>query len=141
VKFTLRIAPWFGGGVAWGKVLDSQYARVVMETGLFGLAAFLFLQYRVLRTSREAFHWTKNWMGRGVALGASAATIGLIAHSLGTISFLIVRIMEPYWFLIALTVVVRAVVIEDHMRQVQAENRATPQGKNLLQPARAPATL
>ena len=121
VKYTLGIAPWFGGGVSWGKVLDSQYARVVMETGLLGLAAFLFLQYRLYRTAQEAFRWSRDWVGRGLAVGALAATIGLITHSLGTISFLIIRIMEPYWFLMALTVVVRAVAVKEYAIRMQGE--------------------
>jgi O-antigen ligase len=121
VKYTLSVAPWFGGGVSWGKVLDSQYARVVMETGLLGLAAFLFLQYRLYRTAQEAFRWSRDWVGRGLAVGALAATIGLITHSLGTISFLIIRIMEPYWFLMALTVVVRAVAVEEYAIRMQGE--------------------
>lgn len=121
VKYTLSVAPWFGGGVSWGKVLDSQYARVVMETGLLGLAAFLFLQYRLYRTAQEAFRWSRDWVGRGLAVGSLAATIGLITHSLGTISFLIIRIMEPYWFLMALTVVVRAVAVEEYAIRMQGE--------------------
>ena len=121
VKYTLSVAPWFGGGVSWGKVLDSQYARVVMETGLLGLAAFLFLQYRLYRTAQEAFRWSRDWVGRGLAVGALAATIGLITHSLGTISFLIIRIMEPYWFLMALTVVVRAVAVKEYAIRMQGE--------------------
>lgn len=126
VKFILHVAPWLGGGVGWGKILDSQYARVIMETGLIGLAAFVFLQWRLFTTCRQAFRWSNHWMGRGLALGTAAATLGLVAHSLGTISFLIVRIMEPYWLLIALTVVVRAAAIEDYARRLRAQRRANP---------------
>lgn len=125
VKYTLRIKPWFGGGISWGKVLDSQYARVILETGLVGMAAFLFLQYRIFRTAREAFHWSRNWVGRGLSIGVLSAMAGLVTHSLGTISFLIERIMEPFWFLVALTVVVRALAIEEHA--TQARNRLAAQ--------------
>jgi len=127
VGFILHVAPWFGGGVAWETVLDSQYARVIMETGLIGLAAFVFLQYRILRTCREAYRWSRDWVARGLALGATAATVGLITHSLGTISFLIIRIMEPFWFLVALTVVVRLLAIEDLARRRQAKQQAAPE--------------
>ena len=117
VWFLLHIVPWFGGGVAWEQVLDSQYARVIMETGLFGLAAFLFMQFRILRTCREASRWTRDWIGRGLALGTTAATIAMMVHSFGTISFVIIRIMEPFWFLVALTVVVRLIAIQDHTQR------------------------
>jgi O-antigen ligase len=134
VWYLLHVAPWFGGGVAWETVLDSQYARVIMETGLFGLAAFLFLQYRLIRTGREAYRWSPDWVGRGLAVGTTAATIGLITHSLGTISFLIVRIMEPYWLLMALTVTVRLNAIDYHARRIQEQRRA-----KIAAPAHAPA--
>ncbi|MFA6241035.1 MAG: hypothetical protein WC655_08905, partial [Candidatus Hydrogenedentales bacterium] len=42
VKYNLYVWPWFGGGVSWDRVLDSQYARVLIETGLFGFATFVF---------------------------------------------------------------------------------------------------
>jgi hypothetical protein len=35
---------------------------------------------------------------RGVALGFMAGTIGLLAHAIGSNTFIIVRIMEPFWF-------------------------------------------
>ena len=133
VKYTLRITPWFGGGVSWGKVLDSQYARVIMESGLIGIAAFLFLQYRIWRTAREAYQWSRNWVARGLSIGVLAAMAGLVTHSLGTISFLIVRIMEPFWFLVALTVVVRALAIEEHAAQARIRAAAAAPPKAALQ--------
>jgi hypothetical protein len=121
VRYNLRIWPWFGGGVSWDRVLDSQYARVLIETGIVGFVAFVFLQMRLLKTSREGFRWSGDWVARGVSLGAFVTTIALIVHSLGTISFLIVRIMEPYWFLVALATVSRTIAIEDYIREKRAE--------------------
>ena len=56
-----------------------------------------------------------------------ATSLGLIAHSFGTISFLIVRIMEPFWFLIALTCVAREIAILDHQNRVRAYHEAERQ--------------
>lgn len=114
----------FGGGISWESVLDSQYARVLLETGLVGFIAFLFLQWRLLKTTRQAYRWTEDWVARGVALGMFGATIALCVHSIGTISFLIVRIMEPYWFLIALTVTVRNEAIARHTARYLARKQA-----------------
>lgn len=130
VKFILGVGPvyaLFGGGVAWETVLDSQYARVILETGLAGLAAFLFLQYRVLRTAREAYRWTDDWYGRGLAMGVFAATLALVVHSIGTISFLIVRIMEPFWFLVALCGLIRAQAIARHTARAASRKQARRQ--------------
>lgn len=135
VRFNLSVWPWFGGGVSWENVLDSQYARVFIETGVVGFAAFLFLLYRVLRTTRESYRWSRDWVAKGLGLGISACTFGLIVHGLGTITFLIVRIMEPFWFLVALSVVARDVAIRDHARILQASRE-----ESARQEATAPHT-
>jgi hypothetical protein len=57
---------------------------------------------------------------RGLGVATFAGTIGLIVHSLGTISFLTIRIMEPYWFLVALCVVARENAIHSYWAQVRA---------------------
>ena len=123
VWFLLHVVPWFGGGISWEEVLDSQYARVIMETGLFGIAAFLFMQFRILRTCHEASRWTRDWVGRGLALGTTAATVAMMVHSFGTISFVIIRIMEPFWFLVALNVVVRLIALQDHTQRALAAKK------------------
>jgi O-antigen ligase len=125
VKFILKDVgiyyTFFGGGVSWESVLDSQYARVILESGLMGMAAFLFLQFTLLKTARQAYRWTDDWFSRGISMGMFGATLALIVHSFGTISFLIVRIMEPYWLLIAMTVVIRNQAIESHHKKKQQE--------------------
>jgi len=127
VKFGLKQYPFFGGGIEWGRVLDSQFARVIIETGLFGIAAFVFLLWRILKTTHEAFRWSRYWVAKGLSLGMLAATVGLIAHSFGTNSFLIVRIMEPFWFLVALCCVAREIAILDHRNRLRAHLEAKRQ--------------
>jgi len=134
VKHNLRFHPVLGLGVAWGMVLDSQYARVIMETGLLGLAAFLFVQYQIIRCCRQAQKWSGLWLGRAIGLGVAGASVGLIVHSLGTITFLIVRIMEPYWLLVALAVVVRD-VSRSRQRSDTAEPRECLQCAQSLNPS------
>lgn len=136
VRFILTLAPvytLFGGGVSWESVLDSQYARVILETGLLGLMAFLFLQWRILKTQRQAFRWTDDWVGRGLAMGMFASTLALMVHSMGTISFLIVRIMMPFWVLTAMCVFVRNDAITQHWARLQAR-RAQQAGKPVASP-------
>lgn len=126
VRYNLYVWPYFGGGVAWDRVLDSQYARVIIETGLVGLAAFVFLQFRLLYSARQTYKWAGDWMGRALGIAVFAITLALIAHSMGTISFLIVRIMEPYWFLVAMAMVVRHNAIEDFRREQIERERFEP---------------
>ena len=116
----------FGGGISWETVMDSQYARVILETGLLGLSCFLVLQLNLLRSTRQSYRWTSDWVGRGLSMGMFAATLALIVHSVGTISFLIVRIMEPYWFLVAMTVYVRNQAIAEHAQRRRAQAQTPP---------------
>jgi hypothetical protein len=133
VQFNLGVWPYLGGGVSWDTVLDSQYARLLIETGFFGLFAFLFMLYRILRTARQTQRWSSDWVGQGLGLALMAISAGLIVHGFGTISFLIVRIMEPFWFLMALTVVARDVAIRDHAQRVaayQVGHASPPEGES-----------
>jgi hypothetical protein len=121
VRFNMRIWPWRGGGVEWERILDSQYARVIIETGLIGLAAFLFMQWRIFKTAREAQLWSSDPVVKALGLGSAAVLVALIVHSMGTISFLIIRIMEPFWMLVAITVVGRSIALEEHRQAYLAE--------------------
>mgnify|MGYP006919313200 CR=1 FL=1 len=120
VLWNLRVWPWFGGGVSWDTVLDSQYARVLIETGLLGFMAFMFLKYRMLKTAWESYRWNTYWVTKGLSLGMLATTLGLMVHCLGTISFLIVRIMGPFWFLMGLTIVSRQMALLAHEQRLKA---------------------
>jgi O-antigen ligase len=90
--------PVFGYGVTGFGFMDAQYARVLVETGAVGLAAFAWLIWTVLKSSLSAFRSLTVPEDRGVALGFMAGTIGLLAHAIGSNTFIIVRIMEPFWF-------------------------------------------
>jgi O-antigen ligase len=96
-----RQRPVFGWGVTGVGLIDSTYFRLLAETGLMGLFAFLYLigviglyLYAVYRDSRDP-------LLKGLALGVLTGTAALLGHSVGAASFIIVRIMEPYWFFMA----------------------------------------
>ncbi len=90
--------PIVGYGVTGFMFMDAQYPRILVETGMLGLAAFLWLVWAVLRSSLAAFRALKEPRDRGLALGFLASTVGLLTHALGSNTFIIVRIMEPFWF-------------------------------------------
>jgi hypothetical protein len=88
----------FGYGVTGFGFMDAQYARVLVETGAVGFAAFAWLVWTVLRSSASGFRSLAAPEDRGLALGFMAGTIGLLFHAVGSNTFIIVRIMEPFWF-------------------------------------------
>ncbi len=98
--------PIFGYGVTGYEFVDSQYFRVLLETGLVGLLAFLSLQISLFRRARDIFRSTQDPLFKGVALGFLAGFIALIVHSIGTNTFIIVRIMEPFWFLAGMVMMI-----------------------------------
>jgi hypothetical protein len=106
ISFRTAIEGWLrsprslilGYGVTGFGFMDAQYARVLVETGVIGLAAFLWLVWTLLRSSNDAFSSLRVPEDRGVALGFLAGTIGLLVHAVGSNTFIIVRIMEPFWF-------------------------------------------
>jgi O-antigen ligase len=98
--------PTFGYGVTGYHFIDSQYLRVLAETGLVGLFAFLWLQISLFRQARDVLRKTQDPLFKGVALGFLTGLIALIIHSIGSNTFIIVRIMEPFWFLAAMVAMI-----------------------------------
>src|SRR6266850_4144725 len=90
--------PLFGYGVTGFRFIDAQYARTLVETGVVGLVVFLALLWAVFRVGLTAARRLEDPEDRGLAIGFVAATIGLLVHSIGSNSFIIIRIMEPFWF-------------------------------------------
>jgi len=94
--------PILGYGVTGAGFIDGQFIRVLVETGIVGLALFLFLLWRM-----ALFLWNTYWsvddpFFKALYLGMLGALAGLIGHSISASSFIIVRIMEPFWFLMGL---------------------------------------
>jgi hypothetical protein len=96
--------PVFGYGVTGFGFMDAQYARVLVETGIVGLVAFLSLVWALLKAGVSALRSLDDPEDRGVALGFLAGTIGLLVHAIGSNTFIIVRIMEPFWFFAGIVV-------------------------------------
>lgn len=95
-----------GNGVTGVGLVDAQIPLVIGETGLLGLAAWLWMIAVAFRTSWRVHRKAEDPLFRGLALGYMVGLVGLLAQSVGVNTFIIVRIMEPFWFLTALMMVV-----------------------------------
>jgi O-antigen ligase len=110
--------PIFGWGVTGFGFMDAQYARVLAETGLVGLAAFLWLCWSVWRHAKEAHATRGDPEERGLVLGFLAGFVGLLVHAFGSNTFTIVRIMEPFWLVTGIVMMIP--VLEARARAVAA---------------------
>jgi O-antigen ligase len=117
--------PILGWGVTGFRFMDAQYARTLVETGIVGLAAFLALAVALLRAGVASFRVLRDPGDRGVALGFVAGTVGLLAHAVGSNTFIIVRIMEPFWFFAGVVMVLPALEASEATSPAPAAAGAT----------------
>ena len=91
--------PFLGTGVTGWKFVDGQYMRTLVETGIVGIIAFFYLIFSILKHSLRIFRQTGDNLYKGLSLGLIAAFVGILFHAVTANSFIIIRIMEPFWFL------------------------------------------
>lgn len=124
---------WFDrGGTDWvpvltgsgvlgsGKFVDGQYVRVLVETGLLGLVAFLALVGAMWRLAWRAYKTLRTPWYKGLTLGYLAGFAGLILHAVGANTFIIVRIMEPFFIFTGVVLLLPA------MEEVQEQRETIP---------------
>ncbi|MFA7710549.1 MAG: hypothetical protein WCY30_05550, partial [Candidatus Neomarinimicrobiota bacterium] len=105
------------------RFLDAQYMRVLIETGAVGLAAFLYLLYSILNSTRKIFSDAKIPVFRAFAQGFLVATIAMMTHSLGANTFIIIRIMEPFWLVCGLIMAIPEVEKIESDKLLEMEER------------------
>jgi hypothetical protein len=110
----------FGRGVTGIGLGDNQYALVLGETGLIGFFVFLWLIYSILKFSYGMYKLNHSILINSLSLGVFCATIGFLFQGFGVNTFIIVRIMEPYWFAIS---ILSAVYIQQRDNKDFSHNR------------------
>jgi nitrate/nitrite transporter NarK len=85
--------------------MDAQYARTLVETGLLGLITLGWLARALIASGMRAYRTLHEPEDRGLAVGFVAGTVGLLVHAVGANTFIIIRVMEPFWFFAAVIVV------------------------------------
>jgi O-antigen ligase len=97
--------PLLGHGVTGYSFVDAQFPRVLVETGMLGLVAFLYLLYSILKLTKQTLKEVNTPYYQGLGIGFLAGFAGLIVHAIGANTFIIVRIMEPFWFFVGIITV------------------------------------
>ena len=101
----LKFHPILGFGITGYWFIDAQYFRTLIELGILGLIVFLILLYQIGRFLLRTYYLSSDSFVQGLCLGTFAGFISLVVHAIGSNTFIIVRIMEPFWFLMGLVVV------------------------------------
>jgi len=93
--------PIMGWGITGFVFIDAQFMKVLVETGTIGFIAFMLLMYKIFTSSRRMVYFVgdKSNFFRAISIGFFAGFIGLCAHAIGANTFIIIRIMEPFWLL------------------------------------------
>jgi O-antigen ligase len=115
--------PILGWGITGYSFVDAQYPRVLVETGLTGMVVFLFLIATLFRSALRGRRETKDPLFEALYVGYLAGLVGLLVHGVGANTFIIVRIMEPFWFLTAMVVVAPGIE-----KQMELISRPAKQG-------------
>lgn len=102
--------PFFGYGVTGFTFMDAQYIRILVEAGLIGLSAFLWLVWRIFRSSWNTYQQAAGTPYEGLSLGYIAGAIAIMVHGVGANTFMIVRIMEPFWYVTGIITVLPSIV-------------------------------
>jgi len=97
-------SPLFGHGVATYFV-DNQWFLILAEAGLIGVILFIqFLAklFKIMRNILKDNLVEKDGLATGLCVGFLAGFVGLLVFSLSANSFIIIKIMEPFWFMAAI---------------------------------------
>ena len=113
--------PLIGCGVTGSSFVDAQFLRVLVETGAMGLLAFIYLLYSIFKLAITNLRNLKTPYFKGLSIGFLAGYIGLLVHALGANTFIIVRIMEPFWFLVGIIAVLPTLEYQEATRETASE--------------------
>ena len=108
--------PILGRGIAGFGLIDGQYIRTLPELGIIGLAAFIWLLLSILKHSYRVYKQMDDELYKGLSLGFIAGFIGLAIHALTANTFIILRIMEPFWFITAIIMMLPTLKEEEPLK-------------------------
>jgi O-antigen ligase len=113
--------PILGYGITGHRFIDAQFPRILVESGILGLIAFFYLLYSIFKLAFQNIKDPKTSFYQGLGIGFLAGFVGLIVHALGANTFIIVRIMEPFWFFVGIVAVLPMLEKQRNEQDRQAE--------------------
>ncbi len=111
--------PFLGYGVKGYGFVDGQYFLTLIETGFIGFFVFIWLLFKVNSEIRSLLKKYSSLSPRlqGMAVGVMAGFWGIVVHAITANSFIIIRIAEPFWYLVGMAVVLNRILEEKKKEQ------------------------
>jgi O-antigen ligase len=109
--------PILGRGITGHGFIDGQYIRTLPEIGAIGLSALLWLFWSILKHSFGVYKKMYDELYKGLTLGFIAGFIGLATHAITANTFIILRIMEPFWFIAAIIMMLPKLLEEQEVNE------------------------
>ncbi|HQJ16109.1 MAG TPA: O-antigen ligase family protein [Candidatus Omnitrophota bacterium] len=120
----LSMRPVIGAGVPGGSVIDNQYVRVLIETGFLGFTAFMWMISQLFRMAVRVYKQSSDDFARSLSIGFICGFIALLTQSMGGAVFILIRVMEPFWFLAAMVLAMPEVVAEEKASVQEGQQHA-----------------
>ena len=118
--------PILGYGVTGYKFVDAQFPKILIETGVLGLIAFFYLLYSMFKMAVDASSQLHTPLDKGLVKGFAAGLIGLLVHAIAANTFIIVRIMEPFWFIAAIVFVLPGLEAQEYYETAEDQPIGQP---------------
>lgn len=95
----------FGNGITGVGFIEGQFFLILGELGLLGVLLFYGTLIIMGRQSYRVYRSAANTIPRSLSLALLCSIMALVFQSFTTNTFIIVRIMEPFWFLAGLVMI------------------------------------
>jgi O-antigen ligase len=109
--------PILGRGVTSFGFIDGQYVLILPELGIVGLLTFFWLLWLIFNHSLKTYKKMADPLYKGLALGFFSSAVGLAVHALTANTFIIIRIMEPFWFIAAIVMMLPELTEEESEKE------------------------
>lgn len=103
------IAPAYKFTASGGTYPHNSYLQMAAETGIIGLASFIWIIFRLFRDALRGIGEIGDIYYKNILLGLSAGMVAFLAHSFFDVNFYSLQLVNLMWFVMGLMVAVHRI--------------------------------